>query len=504
MMPKETSVTVRSAECVRYASLLPLAAYGQLDEARMAAVRAHVAGCAHCQEELALHERLDGALRRVVGGEAEDAVLFSREEIVRMREKVENEEAISSRPIAREFPVQRTKNGLFIGFPAIAAVVLLALFAGFVFHLGGGRGTGVGPAKYVPLPTSIDLYSISMVSASEGWAVGGTRPDPNYSPFQNGTPKPNYRNPVLAHYHDGEWQVVALPAEVQRLSHIGLSIVLYGVSMVSADEGWAVGGSVLPQGSGWVVDGITVGVVLHYVHGTWTFAMGGMSDTPVFSQVQMRSATDGWAIAGAIYRYDGSAWRQVKDAALTNIHVSTLALAPEGGMWAAGVDYGFSGGTGFDGDAPNVFLRFDGSQWSRVVSPLPHARISSIAMMSADEGWAVGVLNGNATTPYNAVILHYHDGKWKEQARFPGPVDASGSTFYTFKCVLVTSDGQAWAVGSNGLLARYAYGAWKRLPSVGTSALFDVTFVGASEGWAVGERGTLLHYVDGMWSTYGA
>ena len=513
MIPNESTEAVAGADCARYASLLPRAAQAMLDERLLAKVRAHVASCAHCQREIAVYERLDDALRRVLNAKAKDRPLFSRDEIVGMRARAEGEAAAGGAPVGSGRSPRHAKSGLFIGIPAIAAVLLLALFAGFVFHVGGGRGGIVSNPKHAALPSNIDLYSISMVSATEGWAVGATIPDPNYSPVQNGTPKPNYRDPVLAHYHDGMWSMVALPAPMPTLSSHGLSIVLYSVSMVSADEGWAVGGSVLPQGRGWVVDGMTIGMLLHYARGTWTLAAGGTSDTPVFTQVRMRSATDGWAFAGAtIYHYDGSAWRQVKDAALNHMSIDTLAFTPDGGVWAEGVNYGFSGGSGIDGADPSVFLHFDGSRWMRVASPLPRARIASIAMMSASEGWAVGVLppptkgdgSGEATVPYEALILHYHDGRWEEQARYPGLMEASGTAFYTFNRIAAMADGQGWAIGSDGLLAHYAHGSWERLPRVASATLYDVAFVSASEGWAVGERGTVLHYANGVWKVYGA
>ena len=496
-------------DCACYDSLLPLAAVGLLDETQRAVVRAHIVCCAHYQDEMALHERLDGALRRVVDGEAKDTVLFSREEMLHMRERVDGVATAGGVSGAKARRAQRVRSGVFIGIPALAAVLLLTLLAGVVFHLGGRRGGGDALPKQTPLPSTIDLYSVSMVSAAEGWAVGGTKPDLSYSPVQDGTPRPNYIDPVLAHYHDGAWQIVALPAAVQTLSHHGLSIVLYGISMVSAEEGWAVGGSVIPPNA----EGMTVGVLLHYTHGTWTLAAGGTSDTPVFSIVRMRNATDGWAAGGsAVYHFDGREWQQVKDAALKNVSVATLALAPDGGIWAEGVDYGFTGGSGFDGDAPSTFLHFDGSRWTRVASPLPHARITSMAMASASEGWAVGVLppltrgggSADASKPYGALILHYVNGAWQEQARFREPVGSSGRTLYTFHRVLVTPDGQDWAVGSMGLLARYARAGWMLLPSIGNAELHDVAFVSPSEGWAVGERGMVLHDVRGVWTVYGA
>jgi len=68
------------------------------------------------------------------------------------------------------------------------------------------------------------LYAISMVSSSEGWAVGA-----------GGT---------ILHDSGGHWQAVTSPTP----------FTLRGIFMLSASEGWAVG---------------VQGTILHFTHGEW-------------------------------------------------------------------------------------------------------------------------------------------------------------------------------------------------------------------------------------------
>ena len=81
------------------------------------------------------------------------------------------------------------------------------------------------PWQVSPSPTSNSLHSVAMVSASDGWAVGGC-----------GT---------ILHYTGSQWAQVNSPTCSD----------LYSVAMVSASDGWAVGDS---------------GTILHYTGGQWT------------------------------------------------------------------------------------------------------------------------------------------------------------------------------------------------------------------------------------------
>jgi len=83
----------------------------------------------------------------------------------------------------------------------------------------------------------------------------------------------------------------------------------------------------------------------------------------------------------------------------------------------------------------HLMIRWDGTAWSEV--PHPADYVTSIAMVSTSEGWAVG---GNGTIMY-----------W---------------------------DGTAWTMQS----------------SPTTETLWSVTLSTPTSGWAVGDGGTILHY----------
>ncbi|HEX6819625.1 MAG TPA: YCF48-related protein [Ktedonobacterales bacterium] len=136
------------------------------------------------------------------------------------------------------------------------------------------------------------VSALSLVSASEGWAVG-----------EGGGSKVGVA--TLAHLHNGSWTF----QQFQQLE--GLS----DVSMVSASEGWAVGGT-------------TSGLLLHDSGGHWT-QVASPTQKPL-SSVRMVSASDGWATGagGALLRYRNGAWTpQTWDVALSDQGIPATAQA---------------------------------------------------------------------------------------------------------------------------------------------------------------------------------
>lgn len=174
-----------------------------------------------------------------------------------------------------------------------------------------------------PLPANLDLNSISMVSPTEGWAVGHTTPPPNFNVLQ-APPGKNYIDPVLLHYEQGRWSQAALP----KLEPNWGAMTLNSISMVSATEGWAVGNTVLPPG----VDGFQIGIVLHFLNGQWsvTYEQRAFRISTVF----MRSASDGWMLGTAtgdtqqqalVLHYNGSEWATVHDGVFAHMIPSAIA-----------------------------------------------------------------------------------------------------------------------------------------------------------------------------------
>lgn len=86
-----------------------------------------------------------------------------------------------------------------------------------------------------------------MVSAREGWAVGGSAEAPTSS--------------LILHYMNGTWYHETSP----------VYIPLSDLTMVSATEGWAVGGGqmAVPGGCHVTEKRGERNILLHYTHGEW-------------------------------------------------------------------------------------------------------------------------------------------------------------------------------------------------------------------------------------------
>ena len=134
------------------------------------------------------------------------------------------------------------------------------------------------------------LYSVAMVSASEGWAVG-----------EAGT---------ILHYTGGSWQSVTSPTTKN----------LYSVAMVSGSEGWAIGDS---------------GTILHYTGDSWHGGVTSPTTVPL-SSVAMVSASQGWAVGygGIILHYTGGAWQSVASPVGNDLNSVVMVSATKG--WTVG------------------------------------------------------------------------------------------------------------------------------------------------------------------------
>ena len=305
---------------------------------------------------------------------------------------------------------------------------------------------------------------------------------------------------------------------------------IQSISMVSADDGWAVGN----------ISGKPATLLMHYSHGQWTILPkpAGLDDTSEFSAVSMVSASDGWAWAskdiplgdryhsfrpgGVLLRYDGTAWRIATPVFPISIgdDPSALLMLSSTDGWATGEnstlhydgtawrdvtalsDQQWGGGSSIAATGPNDIwiarfggdiVHFDGTSWTEQRITLPVGQqlpgsilLSGIAMISPRDGFAVGGI-GNSSS---GVILHYTSGRWSVQST----VD---ETLYGISLCSAT---EAWAIGGSGAIYHYTSGVWTKAANPTSHPLYGVTSLPfGSNPWAVGAGGTLLHYRDGAW-----
>ncbi len=150
--------------------------------------------------------------------------------------------------------------------------------------------------------------------------------------------------------------------------------------------------------------------------------------------------------------------------------------------------------------------------------PNQYDGFGGLQMLSPTEGWLVGdvYLDGAATPQpgsgsWGALILHYHDGHWLRQA---APSNAQlGVSSAELYSIAMASANEGWALGSSTggtFILHYSGGRWTRYGSLmRDTGLFGVQMLSPTDGWMVGEGNTavagghtsvILHYNGARWA----
>ena len=294
---------------------------------------------------------------------------------------------------------------------------------GIILRLSGGTWSVI-PSS----PVTTNLLCVSMVSSGEGWAVGASG--------------------VILRCTGGSWS---------NYTSSPVTNYLYSVSMTSPTDGWAVGAS---------------GVILRCTGGSWSNYTSSPVTNYLYS-VDMISATEGWAVgaSGVILRCTGGSWSNYTSSPVTNYLYSVSMTSPTDG-WAVG--------------ASGVILRLTGGTWNRVTSIPTTNTLYSVNMVSATDGWAVGT---------SGVTLHWDGATWNLIT--PSP------TTQNLQAVSMVSANEGWAVGysammihwvKNAPVASFTYSPSN--PTVNTTVSFDASASNDSDGtianyaWDFGDGNT--------------
>ena len=137
---------------------------------------------------------------------------------------------------------------------------------------------------------NVDLASVAVLSNADAWAVGEG----------------------IVHWDGVSWQSVPKPSTEK----------LNAVSMVDAQNGWAVGQR---------------GTLLRWDGSTWTqFAAATNKD---LLAVDMISATDGWAVgaSGVLLRWNGSVWTRMPT--IFGVTLRSVSMLSGTSGWVVAVSY---------------------------------------------------------------------------------------------------------------------------------------------------------------------
>jgi hypothetical protein len=371
--------------------------------------------------------------------------------------------------------MRKTKFSIVI--IAVSLLVLAVSAVPVTAQLGVWRD--INPTAYISPPANPALNSVYMLSPTEGWAVGDSRPTTD---IIRGLP-------AIFHYDGSTWNLVPAPKFPDfpsTQSAYNLTSVTFGPpnNPISRSDGWAVGFNST------LLDGPPNSVALHWDGITWRVQIAGFTGAnagPLWSAF-MVSPTDVWAVgqnkagtAGVFWHWTGvpglgGGWNLPQAPVPSTIFYSVFMVSSTEG-WAVG-----SGG---------AIWHYFGGAWTAFTTPISTS-LRSVFMLSQTDGWAVGD---------GGIIVHYTGGTWA------GPV-SPGTTSNNLLSVFMASSTEGWALGAKGSILHYSGGSWTLLPSnyVPTSPVSffnfnSVYFNTANDGWGVGTDGVILHFDGSLWGT---
>lgn len=223
----------------------------------------------------------------------------------------------------------------------------------------------------------------------------------------------NGGNGLILHYNGTSWSVV---------SHQPLC-GLNAITASSATDIWAVGG---------VSDVQSKTCTVHFNGSTWTVVASpspGTSDDALFS-VAAVSSTDVYAVGTycvgtscdrgsgnfktLIERFNGSTWSVVSSPNPSTLYnsLNSVAAVSANNIYAVGSNAPLNGGS--PGASATLVERFNGTSWSVVASPnvKGYDYLNAIAIVSANNIYAVGAANIPTAPAHPALIEHFNGSSW--------------------------------------------------------------------------------------------
>jgi hypothetical protein len=157
----------------------------------------------------------------------------------------------------------------------------------------------------------------------------------------------------------------------------------------------------------------------------------------------------------------------------------------------------------------SLIEHWNGNNWSVITSPnpagKPDVRLNGVAVISANDVWAVGHSSEPTSIPYQTLTEHWNGTSWSIIFS-PSPGTYTGNDL---TAVAAISSGDVWAVGvyqsgqfgqEGGALTLHWNGtSWTVVPNPGKAALYAVTALSSNDVWAVGAQ-VIMHWNGTNWS----
>jgi len=236
-------------------------------------------------------------------------------------------------------------------------------------------------------------------------------------------------------------------------------------------------------------------------HGGWHVQTGpaGARESDELFGVSVASSGDVWAVGVAlppggpartlVERWQGNAWRTVPspDRPPGGSFLNAVVALSASDAWAVGLSRSPGG------PARTLVLRWDGRRWAITASPNAGPgdnSLVSVAAASARDVWAAGYRDANGV--YRSLVEHWDGDRWTvvRLPRLGGPGNG-------LNAVDVAAPGVVWAVGgsarargaSQPLVLRADGRSWSSVPapaSLHSATLNGVAAWGRKGAWVVG------------------
>lgn len=416
-------------------------------------------------------------------------------------------------------------------FSAVAALLVIALgvsvFGVFAAHRPSPDTTVLRPTApaitrilapqpqntRLPLPTDGAISSLSFSSATDGWAGGNILiPDVQGADWSKA-------QGYFVRYHEGQWT---------RSSETYPGAGIAAISMVSADEGWAIGTTNWDQATN------TNGhdFLLHYTGGHWHNLGTFVPQDTLLTDLHMSVAGWGYATGSAnvpvpgqssveqvlaIAVYQAGTWRMIQTS-FQAFSTHAVMVSPDEGWAAVGDEHG-----------SGAIYHYQHGTWTSVA--VMDGIAYGLSMASPQDMWALGVKCGPAPTPSThypsaqlCLLNPYHfDGSTWSRVPSPDPVTilTSGSVNGYYLAADETSAAwiaiahtaqdpkspDMWQYTSD--LYHFASGRWSKLtlpvPNVNVASVVS-DHNGGTWALALGvhpDKGYCLYYDGTAWHIYG-
>jgi hypothetical protein len=166
--------------------------------------------------------------------------------------------------------------------------------------------------------------------------------------------------------------------------------------------------------------------------------------------------------------------------------VTSIAMVSASDGWAIAAPAGSA-----------VLLHYLDGRWRPSGDGFPGVQLTDLSMDAHDDGWAVGAYADQVT----GVVLHYSGGSWNPVQTPPIPfAGLQVRAFSPSQALVLASLPKGKTGAAQSALLRYDNGAWTETASpLGITAM---SVLAADDIWATCADGHILHEQGGRWTTY--